>query len=518
MLPDLPELILCLICEHLSYKELLVLRCVCKGLNQFVDGKEFIKLNLFVEAFPYHRRLFYTNQPIGHPHSLHSNDISILLSKTFRERFCNVQRMIICGLKKSIVKDWIDPEPIKLNLAHLNCFTRLKHLEINEVAKIEGRLSLENLQITSFLPEYSFGSSIELDCPRLRALKVNWCRLSLTSETNELDHLYGRFDCYNEADQLTRLYSNLRNVSTICFLSFEDLTKFVSDLLMDQLRLPSLVRIGLEKCSDLAKCSYPAKWDELANSLENLKREPRTKHIQFTLNGRPIDSPKELRQMLSLVRAHDFGEEYVSKYLNFSELMDNSLQFLNANPMLDWLLSAVFSVVLHERTELSEELIRKLENIVQLEFRWKCKPTEYQFELFARHCISLRWLRVYHLTITERLLEMLSENMVNLKSLEMFECRCKTVPFGKPLSKFRNLNYVGLNFDPQRDQLALIFNSRISKKVHILGKKSVDLMMRTSSDAKEFAIKFHYDQIVQLDSLDAMIDHLNANWKFKKFR
>ena len=509
LLQDLPELVLCLVCEHLSYEDLLVLRCVCKGLKQFVDGKEFTKLNLFIHIFPYNRKLFYTNQPIGHPHSLHSYNASILSSENFKEQFCNVQRMIICGLEKSIVKDWIDPEPIKLNLASLNCFKRLNHLEIIEVAKIEGRLSLEELQIASFLPDARSDLSIELNCPRLRALKVDWCMLSLTSETNELEHLYGSFD---KADQLTRLYPNIQKLSTICFISFENLTKFISDLLMDQLRLPSLARIGLEECDDFDE------WDVLASSLEDLKRNLRTRHIEFTLNGRPISSPEELRQMLSLVRAHDFGDELVGKYLNFSELMDNSLLFLNANPILHWLFPAVFDIVLHKRTEMSEEMIRKLENIVQLEFRWKCKPTEYQFELFARHCISLRWLRVYHLTITERLLEMLSEHMVNLKSLEIFECRCKTVPFGKPLSKFRNLTLVGFDFDPQRDQLASIFsNSRTSKNVDILAKPSVELMMRINGDTKEFAIRILRNQIVQLDSLDAMIDHLNANWKFKKF-
>ena len=517
---DLPELVLCLVCEHLSYKELNALRSTCKDLKKFVDEKPFTKLNLFINIFPYHRKLFYTNQMIGHPHMLHTKGTtSIFCFIRFRGLFCSVQRMIICGLKQTGKRDWIEPKSIEVNLDHLDCFNRLNHLEINEVAKIEGKLSMKELQIVSFLPNRFTGSSVELDCPRLRALKVNWCTLSLTSETNELDHLYGRFDCYDE-DQLTRLYPNLRKVSTICFLSRDDLMKFVSDLLMGELSLPSLVQIGLKECGDLAK------WDKLASSLENLKRNPRTKHIEFTLNGRPIDSPKELRQMLSLVQAHDFGEEDVVEY--FSELMDNSLQFLNANPMLDWLLPAVFSVELHKRTELSEELIRKLENIEQLEFRWKCQPTEYQFELFARHCISLRWLRVYHLTITERLLEMLSQHMVNLKSMKIFECKCKSV---KPLGKFRNLNLVCLDFNPKRDELEFIFsNSRTPKKVRILSKKSVNLMMRIIETkrytfglgirrhTKEFGIKIHFNKTIQLDSLDDMMDHLNANWKFKKFR
>lgn len=62
MLLDLPELVLHLVCEHLSYEDLLVLRSICKGLKQFVDGREFTKLNVFLNAFPYHRRLFYTDQ------------------------------------------------------------------------------------------------------------------------------------------------------------------------------------------------------------------------------------------------------------------------------------------------------------------------------------------------------------------------------------------------------------------------------------------------------------------------
>lgn len=76
--------------------------------------------------------------------------------------------MTICSMN-----DDLDPhEMVKLNLASLNCFKHLYHLEINEVGKIEGRLNLEDLQIASFLPDAYLGSSVELNCPRLRALKA----------------------------------------------------------------------------------------------------------------------------------------------------------------------------------------------------------------------------------------------------------------------------------------------------------------------------------------------------------
>lgn len=144
---------------------------------------------------------------------------------------------------------------------------------------------------------------------------------------------------------------------------------------------------------------------------------------------------------------------------------------------------------MNDDTELSEELIKKLENIEQLEFRWECKPSDSQFELFARHCKSLRYLSLYHLTVTERLLEMLSKHLANLKYMNVFECKCETV---KPLGQFRNLDAVSLDFDPQRDGLTFIFrSSQTLKEVSILGEPSVCLKRTTTGPKENFRIEIN---------------------------
>ena len=81
MLQDLPELVLDFLCVHqLSYEDV-------KG---FVDGRQLTKMNLFIRKYPYHHRLFYTDEPIGYPHSYLSNVLSILDAPRFGEQFANV--------------------------------------------------------------------------------------------------------------------------------------------------------------------------------------------------------------------------------------------------------------------------------------------------------------------------------------------------------------------------------------------------------------------------------------------
>lgn len=68
-----------------------------------------------------------------------------------------------------------------LNLEHLNHLKRLKHLEFNEMPCAEAgclteKLNLPELQVASFTPLLGSGSSFELNCPKLRALRLKCCR------------------------------------------------------------------------------------------------------------------------------------------------------------------------------------------------------------------------------------------------------------------------------------------------------------------------------------------------------
>ena len=243
MLQGLPELVLDVICVHLSYEDVLVLRCTCKALKQFVDRKEFTRLNLFVRKFPFHHRLFYTNESICYSHSFYSDDSAILRSTRFREQFAYVQQMVICTKRSWTELRGSDETGFDLN--PLNFFRSISHLEVVGFTSINGKLNLQELQIAFFRigcgtrPE----SSIELDCPRLRALRVYDCWPVLTSETNQLEHL--RYDPLGEpTDYLQSI--NFRKLSTICIETYEKTVQFLSDLKTGHLSLPSLSQVGLE--------------------------------------------------------------------------------------------------------------------------------------------------------------------------------------------------------------------------------------------------------------------------------
>ena len=494
MLPNLPELIIELTCGYLSYEDILVLRSTCKGLKQLVDQKKFTKLNLFVKKFSYNCRMFYTNEPINYPHSYHSDDLAIFDSFRFREQFTDLQRLTICS--RRIWSEFDDATEFNLNC--LNCFRSLRHLEIDEFACLKGELNLPYLRIASFRVEINYqsdglDSSFELNCTRLQALKIKRCRPVLRSETNQLTYLY--YDHFRgRPDYLTSLEPNLRRLSTICFEVIRRSMQFLTDLQTGNLSVPSLIQIRLEKCTDLDRL------DELASSLQDLKRDSRTKHIQFIFNGRLIHSPGELRQITSLIRAYDSGASEADR-LKLNRLKVRPLLFLNGNPELTFLLSAVFYFGLNEAIELNEKMMEKLKCIETLELRDRCKPSEYTFELLARTCKMLRHLSLNYQILPKRLLEMLSIHLVNLEQIRIWACQYETI---KPLAEFRNLEYVDLDFDPPKGELAYLYtNSRTIERVHILGKDLIELLKTTAAHR----ITIIPSQIFEFDTLQAMIAH-----------
>src|SRR5699024_3606087 len=130
-----------------------------------------------------------------------------------------------------------------------------------------------------------------------------------------------------------------------------------------------------------------------------------TEHIRFTLMGRPIASPDELRRIAELRRV--FQAENFEPYMSYlrealerihvdintlsddkldsimqdnelepRNLNDRSLLFLNKHPELQFLLASTSSVKLDEDIELDEEIIKKLKNLNVLLFRGKFRPSD----------------------------------------------------------------------------------------------------------------------------------------------
>ena len=148
-------------------------------------------------------------------------------------------------------------------------------------------------------------------------------------------------------------------------------------------------------------------------------------------------------------------------------MIDRPLRFLNEHHELGFLLATVPEVWLSEASELSEEVIKKIKRIKRLKFEGSYKlsnqsnqsnQSEFTLELLSRTCKSLRSLFLFHRTVTERLLKIMSNHLENLDEMEICNCKCETL---KPLAEFRNLDRLLLNFAPPGDELTFICeNSR----------------------------------------------------------
>lgn len=406
MLQDQPK-ILNLLCDHLSYEDVLALRSTCKDLKQIVDGKQFTKLHLLIRKHFCHQRLFYTSDLVGYPHSLHSDDLVILITDRFRGQFASMQRMIICY--KPMNRPY-ESDTTEFDLGALNCFSVLRHLEIHELS-LKGKLNLPELQIAVFENEVKVPDPpFELNCPKLRALRISGCWPALTNLTDQLDYLY--CSSHDEAFWLVSwIKSNspkLQRLSALCLETIDGLQQILFDLNSGKLSLPSLNRIRLKKAESFKQLP------QLATSLDAFKENDRTKHIKFALLGRRIDSADELRRIssvckwdLKLLRAHE-------------------LHSISKHPSLDFLLASVREVQSSGPIELSKKVIKKLRGIERLSFggAYNCPST---LELFARYCESLRFVYLYDQAVTERLLSTMSKHLVNLNELQMSKCQWETL-------------------------------------------------------------------------------------------
>ena len=521
MLQNLPELILDLVCCYLTYEDVLTLRSVCRDLKSYVDGKQFTKLNLFVGKFSCYHRLFCTGDWICHAYSYHSKDLTILNSNRFREQFRYVQKMIICNkIFYRRYRRYRDEDATAFDLASLNCFEALTYLEMNEMPALEGKLNLPELQVAAFQTDFRVlgykDCSFELKCPKLKVLKILVCKPVLTCETNRLEYLYyDYFDCLDSTDYLKSISPNLRKLSTICLESSNFLLKLLSDIQSRSLDLSSLSQIELKQSPRLGKL------DELAKSLRDLKQDARTKHIKFIFIGKLINSLDELSRIpnliLALIPEHERENDSVT-LTDLDEVSDRLPLFLNGTPELEFLLSATRRVDLYEDMEWTEEVIKKLKSVDLLIISRLCKPSVSTLVLFAKNCKSLDKLHLTHQTVTEQMLEMLSDHLLNLTWIIIHECRYETL---KPLAKFRNLEVVDLDFNPPKDELTFIYeNSRTLEQILIYGEHHLQLL-RTTTRSKWYRItitrRFN-SPLLKFDTLSSMIAYYYGNLLIREYK
>lgn len=183
-------------------------------------------------------------------------------------------------------------------------------------------------------------------------------------------------------------------------------------------------------------------------------------------------------------------------------------------PELEFLLSATRSVDLHEDMEWTEEVIKKLKSVDWLTISHLCKPSVSTLELFAKNCKSLDQLHLRHQTVTEQMLEMLSDHLLNLTFIIIRECQYETL---KPLVKFRNLEVVDLDFNPPRDELTFLYkNSRTLEQVRIHAERTLRLL-RTTTRSKWYRITIaSRNSLYEFDTLSSMIAYYYEKLLFRE--
>lgn len=474
MLQNLPLLVLDSVCDNLCFEDVLVLRCTCKSLKDFVDlGKKFTRFNLFVRNFAYYHKLFYTGDYVGYPHSYHSDNLNILASARFRNQFASMQKMIICS-RQSWSRPRDSPKPIEVfELDLLNCFTALQHLEIHSFLCLKGKLNFFELRIASFVQQRGddgLYSSFELNCPKLKALRLRSLCPFLDSNTDKLNYLH---ISYVSKGYLKRISPNLQKLSTICFEEHLYLPGFSSDLKTGSLSLPSLGEIRLLNCIFL----YVYGFDRLVNWLDDLKRNPHTKHIKFIFYDKLIRSPNEIMQIATLIRAYSPSN---ADSLQIGELWYDFFSYLNGKPELEFLLAGGRRFFLCEQFQLNEETMKKLKCVESIFFQRGCTASDSTFKALVVTSKSLRLLELVGQTITKKRLEGISNHLANLQKIVIRRCKYETL---RPLVKFRNLEVISLDFGLPRDELTFIYQNRALEKVYMYFKKTVSLV-RTSTDAK----------------------------------
>lgn len=139
---SLPELVIQLIVQRLSYEDLRNLRLVCKKLKVIVDQKTSRSLYLFMNNDLCERRLFHTGELVHYANTFHANELTVLKSIKFKSKFTGLRKLAIYYEKPITITrlEIVDPND-------LNCFQELVHLEVIGPALGNGQLNLRNLEI-----------------------------------------------------------------------------------------------------------------------------------------------------------------------------------------------------------------------------------------------------------------------------------------------------------------------------------------------------------------------------------
>lgn len=463
---SLPELVIQLIVQRLSYEDLRNLRLVCKKLKVIVDQKTSRSLYLFMNNYLCERRLFHTGELVHHANTFHANKLTILKSIKFKSKFTGLRKLSIYYEKPiTIIRlEIVDPND-------LNCFQELVHLEVIGPALGNGELNLRNLEI-AFISAVDRTSILRLHCPRLKALGLS-CIYNpwLTSETrNSIRHFALEKRCNGK---WLPFYGELKNLSTIAFTCAQDVTTFVLAVIERRLCLPSLKKIQLNKM--FAYC------EQMLRNLVKLKSAHETRHIEIRINWKTMaeDELTELLQLLpSIVPGNLTFFHNSLPSLFIGRLRGDLLRHFGEKPILHCLLPGVYDLILRSNEDVTsaKRLISKLDKLIGLTIGKELELDEQLFECILKTCRRIGVLRIENALIKQKQLDQMPKYLQNLNRLELEEDLSQSNFNLNFVTKFKNLSRIIFGFNiPKETTSFLLQNCTSGPNFHLQlhGKQSI---------------------------------------------
>ena len=536
-LGELPSLVIERVLDCLNYTDLFSLRRTCKWLKSIVDRRKPQKLILFINAYPSPKRLFYTNEPVGYPHSLRITDLTVLGSPGFRHHFADIHTLAI----------FYDPPTIDNLVSHLtidlnalDCYRKLRFLQIDLVGFLHG--SLKNLdQLRVCFLKARLGSSFRLanQLEALAVLEFACPELESAEHFNRLTYLY--LD-----SALTLTLQKFANLQVICFGMLSSMEKVLDQINSGHLSLPALSEIRI---LDWAS-SYFGR-TRLVERLQTFEQNERTKYVKIFLGDCRI-SAEQLTATLELIKSFDskakyFGAILCTEYLvflyrNAGELshlypfvhkliIDQDLKFHGLNSHIKDLrlenleMLALRSRFLNDRgkfegcTSKQDTSYEQDDPLKQDDFPSSAssyascyssptdehpidgKPsTDYELsyrasELFFKFWIK-RWPKIRHLELQDHFNQADFDSLVcllNLKNLTFFNCRPDNFDF---VPRLRNLEILQFRSEPlQRpilteNEFVFLFK-RVPSLRELHARTKVQLLEVLKHHRKHFEISKH---------------------------
>ena len=471
---ELPELVVWLISEYLSFDDLQNLRATCKQLKATIDQRTFRTLHILVISYPFERELYHTGECIHYANTLHRDDLNLLSSTKFKSQFSGLLKLTIYYNAHNVHEfeaGW--PEAAKgLDLNDLNCFQGLVHLEVVGPPLREGILRLRNLKIACLQQGNKERTNFELDCPQLNALCLECSNVARLSQqtSSSLRHLYidPKFD--HETD-MVRFYGQLKNLRTIAFYEFRCLDMFLQVILDGKLRLPPLKKIQFNVIKTILLDDY------LRSSLNFLTRYE-SKHIELLVCGKKI-GPDALNKLLEF----SFSVNYTPGK-SFIYPDNDELRQLIENPMLNCLFSGVeqLDLVSNESVSLARQLIGKLNNLNTLSFNEGIKLDDELFERLLRTCRRVTCVYIEGGSLKQRQLDMIPQYLKNVLVLTLKNGRQPGIFNAEFVAKFKNLHHLELYSNITKEAMSFFLRNCQHQSIfylQIIGKQTIWIVPQT---------------------------------------